>query len=118
MIDNNKKDEIKRTKSASRVRAEIDGCTFEPKINRLSERIATEKEKNRTPVSGGGRNVYDKLYNLHKIKEAKQEMVSRLVDEECTFSPSINNYNGTPVTKMSFEERNKKFVQRTKKIEE
>jgi len=117
MMVDNKKDEIKRTKSASRVRAEIDGCTFEPKINKLSERIATEKDKNRSPVAG--RKVYDKLYNLHKIKEAvRQEQVARHLDDECTFTPSINNYGQTPVTKMSFEERNKKFVQRSKKIEE
>ncbi len=108
-----KKDEIVRTKSAQRVRAEIDGYTFEPKINKLSDRIATEKNQNRT--SGG--KVYDKLYNLHKAKEAHKEAISRHLDDECTFTPSINSHQ-SPVTRMSFEERNKKFVQRSKKIEE
>jgi len=75
--------------------------------------------------------VFQRLYHQHKVKEAKQEIRAQMLydlywinslkkylrDEECTFSPIINDYSTTPIHRVPFEERTKKHVQRMKNLE-
>lgn len=108
------KEKLERARSIKKIQ-EIEECTFKPTINNISERIVVEKEKN---VPAVAKNRYLRLFHDSKVRQAQQDMRSRAYHDECTFVPQTNNYQSRSIDNTTFEQRNKKFLEKNIKLEQ
>eukprot|EP01016_Furgasonia_blochmanni_P003579 TRINITY_DN11408_c0_g1_i10.p1 TRINITY_DN11408_c0_g1~~TRINITY_DN11408_c0_g1_i10.p1 ORF type:complete len:745 (+),score=192.61 TRINITY_DN11408_c0_g1_i10:195-2429(+) len=95
---------------------EVEGCSFKPQLNHISERINEEKAKYEQKKNS---DRFETLFNDWKRKEARKRILKEEVTKaECSFHPQLNaNTQSMSSNLPSFHERQSKAMHDKKERE-